>query len=219
MFRRGLFYSYLSIYLKFFLGLSVTQTTLMATLPMFMNTFFQMFVWGRLSDKYQLRKTLIVIGEVIAALLTIIEWYLHYISKTKLIAGFVIIGAAAVIEIFWSMSNVGWSAMISDFYPENIRTEIQAKLASFTIASVLIPAEMRARKFAYYNATFFLSWGLAGTFFAGPTVDLLLKNGFSQNISYRISFIVAALLTFIGLIIFILFKRKLKKIREFKDIV
>ena len=34
MFRRGLFYSYLTIYLRHFLGLSVTTTTLFATFPM-----------------------------------------------------------------------------------------------------------------------------------------------------------------------------------------
>jgi hypothetical protein len=34
MFRRGLFYAFLSIYLRHYLGLSVTETTLFATLPM-----------------------------------------------------------------------------------------------------------------------------------------------------------------------------------------
>ena len=46
MFRRGLFYSYLSIYLRFFLGLSVTETTFFATFPMILNVLFQTFVWG-----------------------------------------------------------------------------------------------------------------------------------------------------------------------------
>ncbi|MHA2273314.1 MAG: hypothetical protein ACXACI_15755, partial [Candidatus Hodarchaeales archaeon] len=46
MFRRGLFYTYLSIYLRFYLGLSVTETTLFATIPMILNVTFQMFVWG-----------------------------------------------------------------------------------------------------------------------------------------------------------------------------
>jgi hypothetical protein len=46
MFRRGPFYNYLSIYLRHFLGLSVAETTLFATLPMALNIFFQTFVWG-----------------------------------------------------------------------------------------------------------------------------------------------------------------------------
>lgn len=64
MFRRGLFYCYLSIYLKNFLGLSVTETTLFATVPMILNSFFQTFVWGHFSDRYQLRRTLIICGEL-----------------------------------------------------------------------------------------------------------------------------------------------------------
>ncbi len=34
MFRRGLFYSYLSIYLHYYLGLTVTETSLFSTVPM-----------------------------------------------------------------------------------------------------------------------------------------------------------------------------------------
>jgi len=56
MFRRGLFYSFLSIYMRFILGLSVTETTFYATFPMILNIIFQNFIWGGLSDKYQKRK-------------------------------------------------------------------------------------------------------------------------------------------------------------------
>jgi hypothetical protein len=45
MFRRGLFYAYLSIYLRHRLGLSVTETTLFATLPMVVNVLAQALVW------------------------------------------------------------------------------------------------------------------------------------------------------------------------------
>ncbi|MBW1695719.1 MAG: MFS transporter [Deltaproteobacteria bacterium] len=65
-FRRGLFYSFLSIYLRHFLGLSVTETTLFATLPMIINILCQTFIWGTVSDMYQLRRTLIITGEVLA---------------------------------------------------------------------------------------------------------------------------------------------------------
>ncbi len=62
MFRRGLFYAFLSIYLRYFLGLSVTETTLFATLPMVFNILSQTLIWGRLSDRRQLRRTLILWG-------------------------------------------------------------------------------------------------------------------------------------------------------------
>ena len=86
MFRRGLFYSYLSIYLRHFLGLSVTETTLFATLPMVLNIVFQTFVWGVFSDKYQLRRTLIVCGEALAGFGTIIVWYAHTLTENLALA-------------------------------------------------------------------------------------------------------------------------------------
>jgi len=130
MFRRGLFYSYLSIYLRFFLGLSVTETTFFATFPMILNVVFQTFVWGVLSDRYQKRRTLIIIGEISAALTTVFVWWLHTLPASKYAAGYVIILGLSFVEIFWSMSNIGWSAIISDFYPEKDRIGIQGKLAS-----------------------------------------------------------------------------------------
>lgn len=130
MFRRGLFYSYLSIYLRFFLGLSVTETTLFATLPMVLNIVFQRFVWGTLSDKYQRRRTLIILGEVLAAIGTLIVWYVHKLPVSKLAAGYVIIIGLSLVEIFWSMSNIGWSAIISDLYPEEERTSVLGRLTS-----------------------------------------------------------------------------------------
>lgn len=130
MFRRGLFYSYLAIYLRAFLHLSVTETTLFATLPMILNVLFQTFVWGRLSDRYQVRRTLIMMGEVLAGFGTLVVWYAHTLAATPLIAGYVVILGLSVVEIFWSMSNVGWSALISDLYPEAERNAVQGRLAS-----------------------------------------------------------------------------------------
>ena len=67
MFRRGLFYSFLSIYLRFFLGMTVTETTFFATFPMIVNVLCQTFLWGKVSDKTQKRRTLIIVGELSAA--------------------------------------------------------------------------------------------------------------------------------------------------------
>jgi len=130
MFRRGLFYSYLSIYLRFFLGLTVTETTLFATLPMILNVVFQTFVWGGISDRHQKRRTLIILGELSAALITVLVWYIHTIPASKHVAGYVIILGLSVTEIFWSMSNVAWSALLSDLYPERERTGIHGRLSS-----------------------------------------------------------------------------------------
>jgi MFS family permease len=130
MFRRGLFYAYLTIYLRHYLGLSVTATTLFATLPMLVNVLSQTFIWGRVSDRFQLRRSLMVTGEVFAALGTVAVWYLHRLPDTPRIAGFIIIFGLTVVELFWSMSNISWSALISDLYGEGQRGSIQGRLTS-----------------------------------------------------------------------------------------
>ncbi len=130
MFRRGLFYSFLSIYLRFYLGLNVTETTLFATLPMVLNVIFQTYVWGGLSDRRQLRRSLIIWGELLAGVGTVLVWYAHTLTGRGHTAGYVIILGLSLIEIFWSMSNVGWSALISDIYRAEERSAVQGRLTS-----------------------------------------------------------------------------------------
>jgi MFS family permease len=130
MFRRGMFYTYLSIYMRDFLLLSVTETTLYATLPMLMSVIFQNFVWGPLSDRFQKRRTFIILGEILAGIGTIIVWFVHSIVSNLLIAGYVIIVGLMCIEAFWSMSNISWSALISDIYPSKERSKIMGQLTS-----------------------------------------------------------------------------------------
>jgi len=130
MFRRGLFYTYLSIYLRHFLGMSVTETTLFATFPMVANVLCQTFVWGTISDRYQVRRTLIVCGEALAGVGTVMVWYAHILPVQRIHAGWVIITGLTVVELFWSMSNVGWSALISDIYSARDRNTVQGRLAS-----------------------------------------------------------------------------------------
>ena len=130
MFRRGLFYTYLSIYMREFLGLSVTMTTLYASIPMLMSVIFQNFVWGPISDKLQRRRTLIICGEVLAGLGTLIVWGIHFTFTNFFIAGWVVIIGLSFVEMFWSMSNIGWSALLSDLYPSEKRSKIMGQLTS-----------------------------------------------------------------------------------------
>ena len=130
MFRRGLFYAYLSIYLRHNLGLSVTETTLFATLPMIVNVLAQTLLWGKISDRLQMRRTLIIVGEMLAAGGTVLVWAIHRRFSQPLAAGYAIIVGLTVIEIFWSMSNISWSALISDIYAEQQRSRVQGWLAS-----------------------------------------------------------------------------------------
>ena len=109
VFRRGLFFSYLTIYLRHFIGLSVTTTTLLATLPMIVNVLAQRYVWGELSDRFQKRRSFIILGEAIGGIGTIALFYCHRIPVDGISAGWVVIAGMTLIEIFWSMSNLSYS--------------------------------------------------------------------------------------------------------------
>ena len=130
MFRRGLFYTFLSIYLKEFLSLSVWETTLYATLPMIMSVIFQNFVWGPMTDKIQRRRTFIILGEILAGAGTLTIWAIHFTINNLHLAGYIIIIGLSCVEMFWSMSNIGWSALISDLYPSEKRSKIMGQLTS-----------------------------------------------------------------------------------------
>jgi MFS family permease len=68
----------------------------------------------------------------------------------------------------------------------------------------MAPEEYRGRLFAYYNASFFLSWGIAATLVAGPIADLLIARGLSNADAYRGSFMVALVLIAIGIVVLLM---------------
>jgi MFS family permease len=95
-----------------------------------MSVVFQNFVWGPLSDKFQRRRTLIISGEILAGIGTISVWFVHSLFTNLLVAGYVVIIGLSCIEAFWSMSNIGWSALISDIYPSVERSRVIGQLTS-----------------------------------------------------------------------------------------
>jgi hypothetical protein len=104
MARRGLFYTFLALYLRVRLGLSVTETTLLASLTMIANSASQTLVWGKVSDKYQARASLVVIGETIAALGYIVVYFFHIHllnASGSVAAAYSIIGGLSLLEFFW----------------------------------------------------------------------------------------------------------------------
>jgi MFS family permease len=86
-------------------------------------------------------------------------------------------------------------------------SEVVVLASSYAFASMLIPPEKRAKLFSIFNATFFLSWGIAGTFIAGPITDILMAYGASEVFSYKMAFVSSAIMTLIGFFIqgFLLF--------------
>jgi len=73
--------------------------------------------------------------------------------------------------------------------------------SAYAYASRLVPASIRARGLAGFNATFFLSWGWGATFLSGPMIDALIRLGYAQATAYRFSFAAGASLTMIGLMV------------------
>jgi MFS family permease len=174
MFRRGIFYTFLAVYLRAGLGLSVTETTLFETIPMILNVLFQTFVWGRIVDRFQLRRSLIIAGELVAGIGHVLMWYFHSIAPDGRSAGWVIITGLAVIEIFWSMSNIGWSAYIADVYDAESRNSVQGKLASIGGGGRIIGALIGGLLYDGYRRAD-PGWGFreGGIFFVSAAVMLV----------------------------------------------
>ncbi|WP_457557505.1 MFS transporter [Candidatus Harpocratesius sp.] len=160
MFRRGLFYTFLSIYMRYYLTLSVTATTLYASIPMVLSSIFQMFVWGKLSDRLQRRRTFIILGEIIAGILLLFTYWIHAgVSDLKL-AGYIIIIGLSIIEIFWSMSNISWSALVSDLYPSKERSRIMAQLTSIGGIGRIIGIFLGGMLYdGFFSQKFYEGWG------------------------------------------------------------
>jgi len=74
--RRGIFYTFMINYL-FDLMQTVTLTTLLGTFNMTASALGQNLLWGKISDRYQLRAKLIVSGESIAAMAYFIVFSIH----------------------------------------------------------------------------------------------------------------------------------------------
>ncbi len=130
MFRRGLFYLFLSIYLKEYLGVSNTVMTLYATLPMIANITAQTVIWGRISDKFLKRRSLIIFGEIYAAIGYLVVYLIHKdVGQNSLIrAAYTIIIGFTVVEAGWSASNLGWTTLIADLTTEKERSTIMGRL-------------------------------------------------------------------------------------------
>jgi MFS family permease len=79
-------------------------------------------------------------------------------------------------------------------------SEVIILATSYAFSSVLIPPVKRARYFGLFNATFFLSWGMAGTLIAGPVTDVMIGRGTPEVLAYRLAFVSASVLTLLGVI-------------------
>ena len=130
-FRRSIVYTFLAIYLSS-LGLTTTEVTLMATVGMIANTLTQSLLWGNLLDKYRKPVEFVAVGEFLAGLghVFMVLGYMLFLGTGQLIvAGYVIILCLGGIEVFWSMSNVGWSALVSELTEIDERKKLMGQFS------------------------------------------------------------------------------------------
>jgi PPP family 3-phenylpropionic acid transporter len=130
-FRRSIVYTFLSIYLKS-LGLSTTEVTLMATIGMIANAGSQSFLWGNALDRFRKPTAFVSLGELLAGFghIFMVLGYQHFLALSQgILAGYVIIFCLGGIEVFWSMSNVGWSALVSELTLFDERKKIMGQLS------------------------------------------------------------------------------------------
>ncbi|MHA2143276.1 MAG: MFS transporter, partial [Candidatus Thorarchaeota archaeon] len=112
----------------------------------------------------------------------------------------VIGGVLAIIGISWLIVAPTFvMALLASFLRG--ASEVIISASSYSIVAKMAPEEYRGRLFAYYNTTFFLSWGIAATFIAGPIADILIGQGLTNADAYRGSFVAAIALIVIGIII------------------
>jgi len=121
--RRGIFYTFMYYYLYDLLG-RVTLIAMLGTFTMVASTLGQNFLWGKISDRYRLRTQLIVVGEITAGIAYILVFLLHKSLievGSGAAAGVAIITGLSILEFFWSMSDVGWAALVTDITTPEVR--------------------------------------------------------------------------------------------------
>ena len=128
--RRGVFYTFMINYL-FDLMQTVTFTALLGTLNMMASALGQNLLWGKISDRYRLRAKLIIMGESIAAMTYFFVFLIHRSlldMNANFIAGLAVIFGLSLLEFFWSMSDVGWAALLTDVTTNKTRGRIVGSL-------------------------------------------------------------------------------------------
>lgn len=144
-------------YLHMLMG-TVTWTAALGTLNMIGSSLGQNLLWGRICDKYKARTKLIISGEMIAAVTYVLVFLIHRFlrdSGNNFNAGLSIIFGLSILEFFWSMSDVGWAALLTDITTPHIRGRVIGTL-NF-IASVGRMAGVLYSGFLYNDGEGFLN--------------------------------------------------------------
>jgi MFS family permease len=77
----------------------------------------QNLLWGKIEDRHKFRAKLVIAGESTAAVGYVIVYITHRTlldNQSNLLAGISLIVGLSTLEFFWSMSDVGWAALLTD---------------------------------------------------------------------------------------------------------
>lgn len=100
-------------------------------------------------------------------------------------------------------------------------SRVWIQTTAYSMVNRVVPLEQRGRMMGYYNATFYLSWGLGGTAITGPITDALAvdeSNVTSSNIRVIMAYIII-FLALIGSILYLIINKVFKLLKQRRSIV
>jgi MFS family permease len=180
--RRGVFYTFMINYLFMLMG-TVTSTATLGTFNAIASSLGQNLLWGRICDRLKLRTKLIIAGETIAASAYILVFLIHrtFINAgNNLYAGLTIVIGLSCLEFFWSMSDVGWAALLTDITSYETRGKVIG--AMNFIASLGRTAGILLAGFLYNDGQGFMN----GTIFYIVTILLFIGAAIMAITSRRV---------------------------------
>ena len=127
---------------------------------------------------------------------------------------------AGFLCVFLGTITLPFAPHISIFFIYMVLTgtaRVWIQTTSYSMVNRIVPLKKRGRMMGYFNATFYLSWGLGGTAITGPITDALVVNESEIN-SSSIRTIMAYTIIFLlilGLVLY-LFVGKIAKLYKRK---
>jgi MFS family permease len=176
--RRGVFYSFMINYL-FTLMQTVTSTAFLGTLDMVASALGQNLLWGRICDRVKVRAKLIIVGETIAAFSYMVVFLIHRSlidAGSTFTAGLAIIFGLPILEFFWSMSDVGWAALLTDVTTTETRGRVIGRMNFIAslgrMVGILFAGSLYENGEGFRNGTIF--YIVTALLFVGVAIMLFL---------------------------------------------
>ncbi|MEM1563082.1 MAG: MFS transporter [Candidatus Bathyarchaeia archaeon] len=183
--RRGIFYTFMVNYL-YMLMHTVTSTAALGTFDMIASALGQNLLWGRVCDRFRVRTKLIIIGESIAGFTYTIVFFIHRLlldAGRSFDAGLTIIFGLAFLEFFWSMSDVGWTVLLTDITTLSSRGKIVGSLNFIAslgrMVGIIFAGSLYAGGEGFRRGTIF--WTVTALLFAGAAIMAFVSKSIGKE--------------------------------------